>query len=140
MPTTRQTPKPVQGVVRLDGSPVEGARTWALDLTEGTNIGYKENVSVSYTNGRGEYVHDIADLTTSYANNDLVRIFYQVGEIESWVDVRIKQRGILPSQNISVNRVSGLKDGLKNTLDAKGRFGVEKFGRGLKPGLKDALT
>ena len=87
-----QVAYPLSGSVALNTTLHRGAKVWARDLTEGTipEISASiEDIKVFYTNQNGEYLIDLANITSAYANADTVRIFCQVYDKLKWEDVTV---------------------------------------------------
>jgi len=145
-----QTPYPISGIVTIQrpggatAENVEGARIWIWDLTEGTKktaIGSGEGTLITTTNSSGQYLFDLANITSGYSNGDKVRVFCEVEGILTWEDTTIDIGVGASTVNFTIKRRSGLKDGLKAAVTAEQRpHGLEHLGTGLTPGLKDGLN
>lgn len=142
-----QTPFGIYGVVaryEVDAGTqstkyCRGARIWAQDITEGTHQHREETVSFHYTNSKGEYIMNVAEITSNYADNDTVRVYCKWGDMVTFKDVRIAITTGFVECNFELTRKSRLLDGLKDTTDARGKFGLKKWSVGLKRGLKDGM-
>lgn len=124
---------------------LEGARVWAWDMTEGTiatAIGTeKENINITCTNSAGQYIIDLANITSAYANGDTVRVYVEAEDILTWTDHTVSTTVGAGTVNFTLSRRSGLKDGLTKSVKANQRAaGLEHLGTGMRPGLKDGLT
>jgi len=118
----------------------KGAQIWAYDMTEGTiNTTITENVTYIYTNTSGQYIINVADITTNYRDLDKVRIYCKFGNIVTYQDITLHIRRGFEEVNFVLTRKSRLLDGLTDTLGDRGKYGWYSFGRGLKKGLKDAM-
>ena len=142
-----QTPYVIAGHVRVNErasgadsyTNKRGAIVWAQDLNEGTYKYREKDLSLVYTNAKGEFIIDVANITTQYQNGDIVRLHAKFGDLYTYVDVGVHTNVGVSFQNIDFPNKSELKDGLKGTLDIDGQFGLESIGKGLVKGLKDGL-
>lgn len=142
-----QTPYPIYGYVKLNerasGADVNtaqrGALVWAQDITEGTFKYRKKDVSLVYTNNAGEYIINVANITSSYSTGDKIRIYVKLGDRYTYADVTIHTQTGITNQDFNFTHKSELNDGLKGTLDDDGQYGLESMGKGMKKGLKDAM-
>jgi len=116
-----------------------GALVWAQDITEGTFKYREKDVSLVYTNTEGEYIIDIANITSAYANGDTVRIYVKVGDMKTYEDITLATAVGVSVLNITFPNKSELTDGLKGTLDDDGQYGLESMGKGMKKGLQDGM-
>lgn len=148
MPT--QNPFPVFGTVTLAtkgyGSTAvaqEGCRIWIKDLTEGTTrISYwggstKENVYITQTNSNGDYILELSDLTSAYANNDTVRVYCEFDNKITWRDFTLSVQTGLQKVDFTLSKHSGLIDGCRSTVDKTDRSkgGLQHLGTGMRPGV-----
>jgi len=144
-----QNPHPIYGTVTLAakgyGSTAvnqHGCRIWVKDLTEGTTrISYwggatKENIYITQTNSDGEYILDLADLTSAYANSDTVRVYCEFDNKITWRDVTIVLVEGMTRVNFTLSKHSGLIDGCRSTASKADRAkgGLQHLGTGMKPG------
>lgn len=142
-----QTPYVIAGRVRLNirasGADVNtnqrGALIWAEDMTEGTFKYREENISMVHTNTEGEYIIDVANITSAYSQGDRVRIYCKLGDETDWQDVILVTQIGVTFLNFTFPNKSGLKDGLKGTLNDDGLYGLESMGKGMKKGLQDGM-
>lgn len=99
--------------------------------------GAKENVYITRTNSTGEYVLDIADLTSSYADADKIRVYCEWNGKITWQDFNLELEAGAREVNFALHKHSGLIDGCKKSVDAAySASGTHHLGTGLKPGLK----
>lgn len=134
-----QDPYQIRGIVTLNGSNYQGASVWAQDITEGTFTHRKKNVSLVFTNAAGEFIINLANITSAWADGDKVRVYVKAGEIFTWVDVGVFISRGYTTCNFALTRKSRLVDGARNTTAASGENGLFNLGTGIKRGLKDAL-
>jgi hypothetical protein len=134
-----QSPFPITGTVTYNSSVYRGAKIWLQDITEGTNAYAQENLTFAYTNASGQYVIDLANVTSAYANLDKVRVYCEIENMGTWTDIVISLGEGSASCDFTITRKSGLTDGIKSTQDDDGKYGLSSIGRGLKIGMKDAL-
>ena len=145
-----QNPYPIYGTVTLtragSSSNLEGATVWIKDRTEGTvRVSYggdsKEDFYITRTNSSGQFVLDLAELTSSYDNGDKVRVYCEFGNTITFTDFTLDIVDGLKEVNFSLTAKSGLIDGLTSTVDKGDRkAGLEHLGTGLRPALNDGLT
>ena len=148
MPT--QVPYPISGTVTVQrsygatASNVEGARVWIYDKTEGTKkIAFiaQEDIHITTTNSSGQYILDVANLTSAYSDNDSVEVWVEVEGYRLRTIHTLSVGAGSGTVNIVLYRRSGLKDGLTRTVSKSDRqYGVEHFGTGMTPGLRDGLV
>lgn len=139
MPTVPQAPFAISGTVTLDGSAYHGGQVWLRDMTEGTIKEPVEDITYVYTNASGQYVINLADSTTAYADGDVVRIFCKVGDMIKWLDITISMReGVFDNANFTFTRKSGFVDGLKGSAlsTQKGGLTSSNTFKGLEDGLQ----
>jgi len=134
-----QAPFPITGTVTYNSSVLQGAKVWAQDITEGTMAYAQENLTFAYTNASGQYVIDLANITSAYANLDKIRVYCEIENMGTWSDIVISLGEGSASCDFTITRKSGLTDGIKSTKDTSGKYGLSSLGRGMKIGMKDAL-
>ena len=92
-----QIPYPIRGIIKMNirsgGADVftaqQGAIVYARDITEGTFKYSKRNVSIVYTNSIGEYIIDVANITSSYSNGDTIRVYCKLGGRYDFFDMTL---------------------------------------------------
>ena len=97
------------------------------------------NVSLVYTNSKGQYIIDVANITSEYAAGDTIRVYAKVGGRYTYTDTRVDTNVGISIVNFNFTHKSELNDGLKGTLDVNGQYGLESIGRGMKKGMKDGM-
>lgn len=146
----KQQPYPIKGTVTFTNTrsgtkaAVQGAIVWAYDTTEGTHATDAvpgDNKKIFYTRENGQYIIDLANITSAWANGDVVKVYCKYGDIFDWTLHTVDRNKGFGTVNFAFERMSGLKDGLDNDTDPKRRFGLRQMGdRGLRKGLKDGMT
>jgi len=135
---TVQQPFAIWGLVKVGGSVVQGAKVSLVNLDDGT--GHMpvpvENVNMFYTNGAGEYLIDLANITTAYAHNDTVRVMCEVEGITDYSDVNIHDTEGHKEVNFTLTRLSSLEDGIKTSALPRQTGSLK---RGLVQGLTDGM-
>ena len=136
--TTPQSPFVISGTVTLNGSNYHGAQVWVRDMTEGTISEPVEDVTYIYTNSQGQYIIDMANNTSAYADGDTVRVFCKIGDMILWHDVTLNLTEGALTRNFAFTRKSGLSDGLKGSplSTQKGGLTSSNTFKGLKDGLQ----
>jgi len=123
---------------------VAGAKIWIWDGTEGTKASDTEqgvNLKGPYfTDDTGRYSINLANITTAYAQGDVIYIYCTYGRIATFTTTTVDINTGKSEINFALVKKSGLKDGLDNTVDDRGRFGLRQMGeRGVRKGLKDGM-
>jgi len=89
-----QVPYAIWGKVKARRTPggtltaVEGAKITLVDLTEGTghSPAPRENITMFYTTNAGEFLIDLANITTAYAAADTLRVICEYQNTSSYTD------------------------------------------------------
>ena len=145
-----QNPYPISGTFEYErpkGATAEngeGARVWIQDINDTKipiSIIHGEDVRATATNSSGQYILDLANVTTAYENEDLIKVYveyqgyYMIGT--HTVEIGVGSGTV----DFTMYIRSGLKDGVRSTVTAsQSEYGTKKLGTGLKPGLKDGLV
>lgn len=123
---------------------ITGARIWLMDITEGTKkvaITSGEGTLITTTNSSGQYLLDLANLTSAYADNDLVEGWCEVEGYYLKGTHRVSVGTGYGTINFVLYRRSGLVQGVGRTVRSDQRpHGLEHLGTGIKPGLADGLV
>ena len=127
-----QKPYPISGTVTLNGTAVNGARLWAQDTTEGTFTHKETDVSYVETNSSGQYLIDVANITSAYANADTVRVYCTAKGIETYADVTLNTTTGVSTQNFALTSRGPVAGVMKD--------GIDKLGSSMKKGTKDGLS
>ncbi len=144
-----QNPYPISGVIQYErpkgatAANAEGARIWIKDINDTKtpiSIIDGEDVRATATNSSGQYILDLANLTTSYENGDIIRVYVEYQGYMTWSDHTVQIGEGSGTVNITLYIRSGLKDGVRSTVTAsQSEYGTKMLGSGLRPGLKDGL-
>lgn len=120
-----------------------GARIWIKDRTEGTvRISFlataaNENVYITQTDNNGDYILDLANLTTAYAAGDKIRVYCEWDGSITWRDYTLLIADGIKEIDFTLHKHSGLIDGCKGAVsDADRKYGLHKLGTGMRKGLK----
>ena len=145
-----QNPYPISGVFDYErpkgaaSTNGEGARVWIKDIDDEKipiSITEGEDVRATATNSSGQWLLDLANITTAYADGDdfIVYLEYQGNYLigTGIVDIGTGSSTV----NLTMYIRSGLKDGVGNTVSAsQSEFGAKKLGTGMRVGLKSGLV
>ena len=136
-----QQPYPIRVSVTLNGTAYRGAKIWATDITQTGYVASVEDAHFARTTSNGRCILDVNNFIGSgtYANGDTVRVYCQVGNILTYSDITLDTKTQQTLVTFTIVRKSGLNDGLTSTLDDDQKNAFDNL-RGLRPGLKDALT
>ena len=132
-----QAPFAISGTVTVNSSLYHGAQLWLRDLTEGTITPPVDDITYVYTNALGQFLLDLANNTSAYANGDTVRVYCKVGNMITFSDITINKTEGMYNLNFTFTRKSALVDGVRDSPSSDNKGGL--YSNALQKGCSDGL-
>jgi hypothetical protein len=105
----------IKGTVTRGGSAVKGAKLWAENVdSPGSSVEpYRKNITYCLTDSNGRYVINAANISSTVANGETIRIYCHNGDEKTFADVTITVdtvAGVTQNFALSTSLADGVRD------------------------------